>query len=45
MARLPLSWSVRVPVPVKCGCEITGALDPSHAAQSLPVQRSQQSFS
>ena len=43
IAFLPLSWILRVPVPVKCGCVITGVS--GLAAQSVPVQRNHPSFS
>ena len=36
IARLPLSRSVRVPVPVKCGCAITGPSDCPRNCQSVP---------
>jgi hypothetical protein len=44
MARLPFSWSDRVPVPVKCGWVIAGAAPRSSRSQSSPVQRNQVSF-
>ena len=44
IARRLLSWSWRVPVPVKCGCVITGASVP-RLFQSAPVHSNQPSFS
>ena len=44
IARRLLSWSCRVPVPVKCGCVITGASAP-RAFHSEPVHSNQPSFS
>jgi len=45
IARLPLSRSVRVPVPVKCAWVMRGAVEPLAGVQADAVQRSHESRS